>query len=40
MTGDAANEVLRGEPSAERAAQVAETLGVCERVLRRQAVHG
>ena len=40
ITGQAANEALGGELSAERRAEVAETLAVCERVLRRQTVHG
>ena len=35
-TGDAANEALRGPLSDERRAEVAETLEVCERVLRRR----
>jgi hypothetical protein len=39
-TGDAANEALRGELPPERAAEVAETVAVCERVLRRRAAHG
>jgi hypothetical protein len=40
VTGEAANEALRGELSSERRDEVAETLAVCERVLRRQTVHG
>lgn len=40
ITGDAANEALRGYLRSERLAEVAETLGVCERVLRRRAAHG
>ncbi len=40
ITGDAANEALRGELSETRAAEVAETVAVCERVLRRRAAHG
>ncbi len=39
-TGDAANEALHGPLSAERAAEVEETLAICERVLRRRAAHG
>ena len=39
-TGDAANEALQGPLSAERAAEVEETLAICERVLRRRAAHG
>ncbi len=35
-TGEAANEALRGELSDERAAEVTETLGICERVIRRR----
>jgi len=35
-TGDAANEALRGPLSDERRAEVAETLEVCERLLRRR----
>lgn len=38
--GEAANEALRGPLSADRVAEVAETLNVCERVLRRRAAHG
>ena len=38
--GQAANEALRGEPSAERAAEVAESVAICERVLRRRAAYG
>ena len=37
-TGAAANEALRGELSEERGAEVAETLAVCERVLRRRRI--
>lgn len=40
ITGDAANEALRGSLQAERAAEVEETLAICERVLRRRAAHG
>jgi hypothetical protein len=40
ITGDAANEALRGELSETRAAEVAETVAVCARVLRRRAAHG
>jgi hypothetical protein len=40
ITGQAANEALQGELGTERQAEVAETLAVCERVLRRQTVHG
>ena len=40
ITGEAANDALRGELRAEREAEVAETLATCERVLRRQTVHG
>ena len=40
ITGDAANEALRGDLSPERAAEIAETVAVCERVLRRRAAHG
>jgi hypothetical protein len=39
-TGNAANEALAGELADERAAEVAETVAVCERVLRRRAVLG
>jgi hypothetical protein len=39
MTGDAANEALRGELSPERTAEIAETVAICERVLRRRAAH-
>jgi hypothetical protein len=39
ITGDAANEALQGELSADRAASVTETLAICERVLRRRAAH-
>jgi hypothetical protein len=37
-TGDAAREALSGELSVERANAVAETLGICERVLRRRQI--
>ena len=37
-TADAAREALSGELSVERADQVAETLGICERVLRRRQI--
>ncbi len=40
MTGDAANDALKGELRDERAAEVEETLRICERVLRRRAAHG
>ena len=40
ITGDAANEALAGPLGADRAAEVAETVAVCERVLRRRAAHG
>lgn len=40
QTGEAANEALKGRLSAERLAEVTETLSVCERALRRQAAHG
>lgn len=39
-TGEAANEALRGPLTDERAAEVEETLQICERVLRRRAAHG
>jgi hypothetical protein len=39
-TGEAANEALRGELSADRATEVAETVAICERVLRRRAAYG
>jgi hypothetical protein len=35
---EAAQEALTGELSAERAGEVAETLGICERVLRRRQI--
>lgn len=40
ITGEAANEALQGPLRTERVAEVAETLAVCERVLRRRAAHG
>jgi hypothetical protein len=40
VTGEAANEALAGELGAERAAEVAETLRICERVLRRKRALG
>jgi len=40
ITGDAANEALQGHLSAGRESEVAETLAICERVLRRRAAHG
>ena len=40
ITGEAANEALRGRLNGEREREVTETLEVCERVLRRQTVHG
>jgi hypothetical protein len=39
-TGDAANEALRGELSAQRSEEVAATVAICERVLRRRAAYG
>lgn len=36
ITGQAANEALRGELHAERQAEVAETLYLCERLLRKR----
>jgi hypothetical protein len=38
ITGDAANEALKGELSEGRAAEVSETLELCERVLRRRRI--
>ena len=38
ITGEAANEALAGELSAERAEEVTETLSLCERVLRRRRI--
>lgn len=40
ITGEAANEALSGPLSGDRAAEVAETLAVCERILRRRVAHG
>lgn len=40
LTGEAANEALAGELSERRLAEVAETLGRCERVLRRRRALG
>jgi len=40
ITGQAANEALRGDLLADRAAEVSETVALCERVLRRRAAHG
>jgi hypothetical protein len=40
ITGEAANEALGGELSEPRAAEVAETLRICERVLRRKRALG
>lgn len=40
ITAAAAEEALRGEVSEVRAAELAETLTVCERALRRRALHG
>lgn len=40
VTGDAANEALAGPLTPERATEVAETVAVCERVLRRRAAQG
>ena len=37
-TGEAANEALTGGLTAERTAEVADTLGLCERVLRRRRI--
>lgn len=37
-TGEAANEALAGDLAPERATEVAETLAICERVLRRRRV--
>jgi len=37
-TGQAAQEALAGELSTQRAGEVAETLGICERVLRRRQI--
>lgn len=37
-TADAAREALSGELSVERADEVSETLGICERVLRRRQI--
>lgn len=40
ITGEGANAALAGELGAERAAEVEETLRLCESVLRRQHAHG
>ena len=40
ITGEAANAALAGELSPERAAEIAETLRICERVLRRKRALG
>jgi hypothetical protein len=40
ITGEAANEALAGELGTERAAEVSETLRLCERVLRRKRALG
>jgi hypothetical protein len=40
ITGEAANEALAGALSEERAGEVAETLRLCERVVRRRRVLG
>jgi hypothetical protein len=40
LTGQAANEALHGDLSAERAAEVEATLKRCERVLRRRRAYG
>ena len=40
ITGEAANEALLGELSDARAAEVVETLRLCERVLRRKRALG
>ena len=37
-TAEAADEALAGELPAERADEVAETLGICERILRRRQI--
>jgi hypothetical protein len=37
-TAETADEALAGELSAERADEVAETLGICERILRRRQI--
>ena len=39
-TGEAANEALEGELAGPRAAEIAETIAVCERVLRRRTAFG
>jgi hypothetical protein len=39
-TGQAANEALRGELTDDRRAELAETLRLCERLLRRRRVRG
>jgi hypothetical protein len=38
MTGDAANEALKGELSGKLARELSETLEICERVLRRRRI--
>ena len=38
LTGEAATEALGGELTPERAAEVEETLALCERVLRRRRI--
>ncbi len=38
ITGEAANEAVAGELSPERGAEVAETLALCDRVLRRRRI--
>jgi hypothetical protein len=40
ITGEAANEALRGPLSGVRASEVAETVALCERVLRRRSALG
>lgn len=40
LTGEAANAALAGPLSAERTAQVEETVSICERVLRRRSALG
>jgi hypothetical protein len=40
ITGEAANEALAGELGTDRADEVAETLRICERVLRRKRAFG
>ena len=40
VTGEGANAALLGELSEERAAELLETLAICERVLRRRKAYG